>query len=451
MRHLAASLLAVQLCACAPFPGPGPDGGPTADAGGSDAGRDGGVDAGTADGGLALAQACTVLNARRCEALRRCGLIGPEDSATRACLAWLGATWCGPSRWPSRTNPLVNTLRYDAVLAQACADALAQGACADLAELPAACTRFLLPNAYSRQACYDGYQECTEGVCRGAACPRSCQPRGLAGEVCRVDGDCRTGLFCRISNTAAGIGLCTAYGQSGATCDVQAPCLTGLACVGGTCILPPSAGQPCPALVCEDTAWCTTTPDGGFCAGKRNAGAPCTDDVQCLAGLLCDPLRALCEPLLLTQVQEPCSLRQACPAGTACLGATTAQLGACGAPRAEGEPCQASRECLAHLACIEASDAGRVCGSRARNGSLCSDDRDCLVLSRCVQGVCVALPQTGEGCAAQGTCLWGPCLAQGDGGSTCVDPLGPGAACRTHQDCASEQCSAGRCLATCAP
>lgn len=457
MKTLARALVLVTVvvfAALAPLAGcgqgPAPaDGGAGGDGGRADAGRDGGADAGAADAGLPLAQACTVLNARRCEYLRGCGLIAASVDATRDCLAWLTATWCGAPLWPARVA--VGTLRYDGFEAQACAEGFAGRACAEYQSLPGACARIHAPNAYTRQDCYDGYSECTEGVCRGAACPRSCQPRGAAGEVCRLDGDCRTGLFCRISNTAAGVGSCTAFGTSGSACDPQLPCATYLACIGGSCQFPPAAGSACPGLVCDASAWCRATPDGGVCAAKSAEGGACSDDVQCFAGQLCDPIRATCQPRDLLQSGSPCSSRQRCPAGTVCLGASASALGSCVRPLVEGDGCAQSSECAPHLSCIPAGDGGRLCGGRAQAGTACSYDRDCLVLSRCRLGTCVDLPATGESCAASQECLWGPCSLQADAGAICVERLGPGALCQVDVDCASQKCIAGRCLAACAP
>jgi hypothetical protein len=441
--------LAAAVGSCGPIV-PRPDGG-SADGGASDGGRDGGVDGGNLDAGLTASAACTVLNSKRCEYLRQCGLIAADDDATRDCILWLTATWCGPSLWPARVIPSVGTLKYDGVQAQACAEGFVGRACSDYESLPVACSRFLAPNAYTRQSCYDGYQECTEGVCRGAACPRTCQPRGAEGEVCRLSTDCRSGLYCRISNTAAGIGLCTAFGTLDAGCDNEQPCGPTMACISGQCQFPPRVNAPCPALVCETQAWCNSTPDGGYCFPRGDQGDTCSDDVQCLDGLLCDAVRSTCEPKVLSTAGALCGTRQSCPTATACIGATSSSLGTCGVPRVEGEPCAVSSECTAHLACRRANDGGYVCGARAQSGQSCAFDRDCRVLSRCRLGTCVDLPGTGESCAEAQACLWGPCATVADAGSICVERYGPGALCQGDSDCASEKCVAGRCLAACAP
>src|SRR6187431_2375741 len=91
---------ALLLVACStPVPGAEDTGVPDS---GFDAGvGDGGVGGGPQnDGGLPLASACTVLNARRCEYLQRCGLI--SEPAVRDCLAWQQATSCGPTKWQAR-------------------------------------------------------------------------------------------------------------------------------------------------------------------------------------------------------------------------------------------------------------------------------------------------------------------------------------------------------------
>lgn len=451
MKAVSSLGLAVLLSGCPALviSGPPEDGG---DAGLDGGGKDGGGSG--ADAGLPLKSACTVLNSKQCEYLSRCGLIAATEPAVRDCLAWLQATSCGPSKWPARVEPPVATLRYDAVTAQLCADAWATRACSDYGAEPSACSRFLLPNAFNRQACYDGYHECTEGVCRGAACPRSCQPKGSAlptPDVCRENPDCKSGLYCLLTAPETGVGLCAQYGGATALCDADRPCLAGLLCSGGKCLTPPSSGQPCLGSACDDTSWCHNGADGGVCDDRRDGGSPCTDDVQCQVDYLCEVLSSQCVLKALTGIGNSCGLRQTCPLGTTCLDATPTSLGECQPPHDTGGSCLSSNDCQANLACVSLDGGLSLgCGPRQPAGGRCTEDRDCQLLSVCRQQSCMRLPATGDSCAVTQACLFGPC-GGGDAGFVCAEPFGPGVLCTKDADCSSARCVTGKCLPSCTP
>jgi hypothetical protein len=419
------------------------------DAGTSFDGGDGGAIAGPMDAGLALRSACTVLNARRCEFLARCGLIGSGEGSVRDCLAWLQATSCGPSKWPAQVD--LGTLRYDPIAAQLCADGWATRACESHESEPGACGKFLLPNAFFGQRCYDGYSECAEGVCRGAACPRSCQPRGAVDEVCRENTDCKPNLYCRLPNPTSGVGKCASYGAVSAVCDVDQPCEQGLLCSSGKCALAPTETMPCLGSACDSMSWCLSGLDGGTCTRRRPLGEACSDDVQCEEKLLCEVLSSQCVPKELTALGSVCGLRQSCPAGAVCLGASATVLGKCAAPLDAGMRCVSSNDCPSNLACV-GLDGGLAtgCGPRQAAGGRCAEDRDCEVLAVCRQSSCVQLPATGESCTRTMSCLFGPCVG-GDGGYVCTEPFGPGAACSKNADCSSARCVTGKCLPSCTP
>ena len=452
------TLLRTALLSCLLFgcpSGVGSDGGSGGggDLGGGAGGGGGGAvgGGGGSDGGLAVSLACTTLDAARCAYLTRCGLVGTDDAEQSDCLAWLQASWCGPGNWPTLVNPHVGTLRYDGVAAEQCADAFATADCGDFATLPAPCTRFLQPNAFPNQSCYDAYTECTEGVCRGAACPRTCQALGLAGDACRLDPDCRSDLYCKLTSVTVGSGQCTPRGGLGATCATEAPCQSAYKCVGGFCVDPPKSGTACLGTVCEAQSYCLAGPDGGVCTLRNPLGVQCTDDVQCQSSLICQLLTGQCVPQVLTMAGSPCSLAQQCPTGSTCVGVSATQLGTCLSPLDAGSPCLSSTDCSASEACTSA-DGGlqRSCGPRQPPGGRCSEDRECELFSLCRQSSCVALPGRGQSCALTRACLTGPC-ASFDGGYLCVDPLGAGASCAKDGDCASAHCVAGQCLPSCAP
>lgn len=430
------------------------------DSGTPDLGFDGGqpvVDGGNVDAGMPVAlplnSACALLNARRCEYWTRCGLLDGSEATQRACLAYLNSTWCGPTRWTPRVQASPATLRYDGVKAQACADALLTQSCNLWAQEPASCGtgQMLKANAFPGQACYGGYNECTEGLCKGATCPRTCQPPGAVGSVCNGPQDCSSGLYCFFAPN--GVGQCRAYGAVTQPCDSDRPCGSGLTCTQGQCDWLPMAGHACLNGSCDSFSYCVTSPDGGVCLNRKMVNAPCTDDSQCAESLLCDDLSQTCQPARVSMLGERCSLEQTCKVGPACVGATLTTAGSCQAPLSAGAVCLRSSECRAELACGAPLDGGSVkrCRTRLPNGQACSVDRDCQLLSKCHQGVCVALPLPGAPCVETRSCLWGPCEARPDGGAVCIERAGPGYRCTLNSDCSSERCFNGQCLAGCEP
>lgn len=403
-------------------------------------------DAGSSDAGLPWRTACSVLNARRCDALKRCGLLPDDTESYRACLSWLSATWCGPAKWVPRVD--VGTLRYDSVRAETCATDWTTRACSDVLTEPSSCSRFLSPAVPLRGACYDGYAECVDGVCRGGACPRTCQQRGGVGDVCQVNTDCQSTLYCR-TGVATGTSQCAAYGAEGSTCSPTQWCGQGMHCVGTQCRTLPAADHPCVSGRCDDNSFCVAV-DGGTCEARRDAGVSCSDDAQCSNGLVCDTAANACVTLDLGSIGASCTRKQRCPTGATCLIEPGLLVGVCGAPKRADEPCQAATDCQAHLTCT-ATDGGSVCGPRLDNQASCTVARDCHVLSACVSGRCVDQPTLGKDCSTTSNCLFGACVDIGDAGSRCIEPQGPGQPCRTGQDCASSRCEQGLCTAACLP
>jgi hypothetical protein len=75
---------------------------------------------------------------------------------------------------------------------------------------------------------------------------RTCKPAGMgsAGDTCRSDADCKSGLRCNIVGLSA---QCAPEGMGdvGAACKASTDCFEGLACAGGKCTpLPPGAVVP---------------------------------------------------------------------------------------------------------------------------------------------------------------------------------------------------------------
>ncbi len=389
-------------------------------------------------------EACEPLISKRCDYLQRCGLISSDSTTWATCTAFFTATWCGPSKWLSRTNPAVNTIRYDAVKAKACADAFDSFSCADWATEPSACGQFLLPNAQLRQACYDGYSECVEGVCRGVTCgDRRCRPLGLEGEDCRVATDCQQGLFCRATKTP-GVGVCSKPAAVGETCAGQSECAAGLTCLG-QCLALPAVGAECVMGRCDAQGYCGAGGDGGVCLPRLYPGEKCTGDGQCAPQSVCDLSLGACVPKTVL-TGSVCSAEQVCAGGLACIYIEANRAKTCQPELTVASRCTLSSDCQNHLKC---NDDGR-CVARGEAGSSCVSARDCGIFLSCDNHLCVPRPVLGQSCAVSSSCLWGAC-GQADGGSVCTEASAPGTPCSVNHDCASGRCEQGQCLAACIP
>lgn len=423
---------------------------PLPDSGRSDAGitvsTDGG--AGRVDGGLAVAEACPLLNSRRCDFLARCGLIPAGTQAHAECVRELEVSWCGPLTWPSHVAK--GTLKYDAQRAEACGQAFLSQDCAEWTVLPDSCTRFLLPRVPLGGECYGSYAECIDGVCRGSSCPRKCQPRALLDEVCTVDVDCRNGLYCRFPPFMSSVGQCTAFGNVGAACSDADRCAVGLQCVNEQCRALPAAGSVCLLGQCTDSSYCDGALDAGVCVTRKDEGERCSGD-ECQAALVCDLLSGLCVKRVLSS-GDRCTLEQSCPAGETCLGVNATTAGLCDRPRAENEACAADGDCEDHLTCLGA-DGGSACQLRRMTGGACGSVQNCMTGTTCLDGACTPLPLPGESCATTRVCRWGLCreLANTDGGAVCGLLLTAGQPCNRGEECASGACSNGACVARCVP
>ncbi len=429
---------------------------------GAPMGRDAGILASARDAGFALADsgvgqafdagswgawACEPLISQRCDYLERCGLISADPVARSACEGYFTATWCGPTKWLSRVAPAVNTLRFEANTAQACADAFDSRSCSEWSSEPEVCGQFLLPNAQLRQACYDGYTECAQGVCRGVSCgDRRCRSLGVDGEDCRVSSDCVSGLYCRSTQTA-GVGVCSKPALVGDACSGAGECAVGLTCLG-QCLALPSTGFACVMGRCDGSSYCAQGADGGVCQARVTVGLKCAGDGQCAVGMVCDSETARCAPAIVTEPGVACSEQQLCGNGLVCVrSAIDATMSTCRWPQPAASTCSQSSDCQPHLACSKGS-----CVSRGGVGASCESSRDCGIFLGCLERVCARRPVIGEACSLFLPCLWGACSQLGaDGGFVCGEPAGPGARCAGHDACASGRCEQGQCLAACTP
>jgi len=392
------------------------------------------------DAGLSPLETCSLLNAARCEAQARCGLIADTADARAQCQRAWEATWCGTMTWPNHVT--AGVLKLDGDRVAQCLTQLSEQSCDRWSTLPETCQRFLLPRVPLGQPCYDGYDECLdEGICRGSTCPRTCQPRAGSGDSCSNDRQCRAGLLCRMPLLGTGVGTCLPQSSLNGNCGRDVDCVSGLFCFEQTCTALPQAGTACIANRCLADSFC----DAGECTARVSLGRPCDGD-ECQASLVCNLSQRSCVAEVVA-LNETCAPPQRCVSGAVCLSLSST----CAVPRAEGEECGSATDCLSHLTCSSLDGGVGVCERRLADGDACASTSDCQVSATCEDGGCVELPLPGEPCGATRQCRWGLCRDTTDGGAVCGPLLSAGATCTSNTDCQSGSCSGDTCLARCVP
>jgi pimeloyl-ACP methyl ester carboxylesterase len=107
------------------------------------------------------------------------------------------------------------------------------------------------------------------------------------------------GLYCAEDNKCATAGS----GLPGALCSSTADCVRGAVCIReagqviGSCRVPRGAGPITLAdggMVSDDGGGVATMDGGASASGPRDVNGACTDTLDCLAGLLCDPSTNKC-------------------------------------------------------------------------------------------------------------------------------------------------------------
>lgn len=276
------------------------------------------------------------------------------------------------------------TVRYDGRAAARCLVSQ-RSACGELGTGRLACDAVLVgegavgaPCALDVQCAPDLWCDFTAGTCPGA-----CRPRVAVGEVAtnaaacassfaeRLDGGAYRCLDAARLGEACGAGLPCAGGLScdqgrcassladGAACTDSQQCQPGATCAAGRCTPFAARGAPCASQFvpvtpeanrCQLGLACR----GGVCGEPLREGESCLEEPnRCTAGTRCDPGSQRCVPQ--GGAGAPCSNNIDCVTSLWCVE------GACRAPAKLGEPCDAQVRCEAIASCVE----GR-CVSSAR-------------------------------------------------------------------------------------
>lgn len=209
------------------------------------------------------------------------------------------------------------------------------------------------------EACVTGQCEAS-AFCSYGANGGFCVSRGVEGDACADDAQCRAELIC-LSET----GTCAPRGPLplNASCSRRQQCTSGLACVGtqpdpfsppsmGTCLPPMEEGETCTSSYdCQAPLSCGVGTDGGTCDVRLADGQACHADRDCQLFSRC--VNAACTPV----------------------------------PR-PGDPCT-SLGCL-YGACASDVDGGTRCGAALGLNAACTRNDECASL-RCEAGACLAV------------------------------------------------------------
>ena len=183
-----------------------------------------------------------------------------------------------------------------------------------------------------------------------------------AGGPCGSNAQCQSGACNRQPNTVCGV--CATPVGEGNACGEDSECAPGLSCQTKKCLKPQALGMPCDAVrPCQFGAYCKEA----VCTAQGAAGASCTAEGACDAGagLFCNPVARVCQPVAYATAGEACGLVAGgitvCAAGGRCQMAMGAVMGVCMPPAGDGEGCGAGGPgCLSPALCVGPAGAG-VC------------------------------------------------------------------------------------------
>lgn len=277
------------------------------------------------------------------------------------------------------------TITYAPEKVQACLDKLSGASCSDmLTRDPAECLAALDGTVALGGACTYTFECKGAAFCKAdATCPGTCAERLPAGQACKVDDDCASGLGC-----AKDTKTCTKPAAQGAACKGgSAPeCLQGLICWGDDASKSRTG-------VCYAQSELFTAGELGACA--ITGATP----LLCETGLACAIQAFAADGSLQTGCVKTVQ------ASAACNGAFPSM-------------CPPGQYC-------------NVPQPASKNDTL--------------SGSCVPLPTDGQTCA-KALAVDGACAAEHvcDAG-TCKKIADNGGACTTNDDCAGGSCQSGKC------
>lgn len=239
----------------------------------------------------------------------------------------------------------------------------------------------------------------------------------MLGLAIALVGACGTGRAPNATGEGADAGLAdgSVPDAGDGTCQVKYDCPPGEICSRSRCQAPP--------VSCHTDSEC---PAGLICGNGGTCAAGCSDQRDCLAPQICDPVRATC---------DVCSRANPCPSGESCLAGS----------------CRPMTGCRTTSDCVGGANDGQICING--NCSQCATDADCNVPPYntehrlCERGICSppAIDAGPGGCHSRYECPSGQvCLNQ-----QCTTPP---SGCQTNAECPiGNICNrAGLCVPGCA-
>jgi hypothetical protein len=260
----------------------------------------------------------------------------------------------------------------------------------------------------------------------------------------------RRTVFKGLVAAAAGAVLTRAGGNDAeARARIRTACARlGQACGAGTV----DNQACCPSLTCGDELTCckdtnqtcianddccgdnTCRPNptglGNRCLPPGDAGAECVEDLDCAAGLICDPYTGTCAG----ELGAPCTSDADCVSGVCDV-----YTGICVAGNLpNGAVCADSAQCESGSCCPPEG----VCKPPANQSAACVVDDDCCGTDICSGGVCFSCANPYQYCGSGHDCCSGVCNGSllgicGDYDTTCGTTTCP------HVECMDTVCDAG--------
>lgn len=241
---------------------------------------------------------------------------------------------------------------------------------------------------------------------------------------CTNDSQCDVGSVC-VSATVPG--SCVVLPTSGGAClkKASAECAAGLLCAAGTCVSPGSRkdGEPCSHNVdCVSGLICDWSSSPYVCGRPKYGGETCGNDTDCVTGLVCKrdgtfSVTGYCQC-------PSCAVDEVCGA-TGCIKPGTVPL---------GEVCYHNVDCDGGNICLWAGSP-HVCAPPATRDAACGHDTDCASGLLCAQyrRICRPTCHRDSECGSGELCVG---YALNSLGLLCVTPGAIGARCLFARQCA---------------
>ena len=184
--------------------------------------------------------------------------------------------------------------------------------------------------------------------------PSACANLGTlaAGTACGAHSQCQSGYCKNAVGTVCG--TCTARAAAGAACTVDEDCTAGLLCNQSACIAPAASKAPCSMTQpCTRSLTCIA----GTCQTPLAVGAACSAATDCdgAQGAYCNTQTKMCAQTQLAATGQPCGIVNstvvACSGGDTCVNVMGTQ-GTCHPPAADGALCGPGVACMSPSVCV---------------------------------------------------------------------------------------------------